>query len=451
MSSETCPFCGKSYKRLNSHLPHCKMSPGSKTGKLTNKTTEMQTTTFKHTSHMDKTNKANITSKINSPIFQGNSKSKPKEKLRIDKELLANTNTLTSTAPKVPSTSGMNTDTVKAKTKWLAKREQEVLKQAKLQTQTRIKFTSVLEKHNNETQKKAVKDTLLLEKETKMYTNSILSSQLTNNKINCTTTDSSRTVSEATVSQIKQNMPKCTENVNISEPLTKECTLGSRVKQQGVSVFQTKTCVWDHIKHGLYKSRYDGATLLFPIVSAHVSFTKCVNTSESELEPHTGNYQNTIMKTVQFPMFQTSVKRPVENVLSSRFQNTPVIAYSPEMATGYGGTCFISSHSEISNANLLMKCQTSKPSAQRQGPVAELRLEDVKLNELASYLVARTPKTPRDVASMFTKGWQWYYRKYIDVRKGGIGGIAMLIGGYCTLSYIWHYPHIKKHRWKKYH
>ncbi|TMS22275.1 Uncharacterized protein E3U43_012540 [Larimichthys crocea] len=31
MSSEVCPFCGKTYKRLKSHLPHCKAAASSET------------------------------------------------------------------------------------------------------------------------------------------------------------------------------------------------------------------------------------------------------------------------------------------------------------------------------------------------------------------------------------------------------------------------------------
>uniref|UniRef100_A0A8C1ZGA8 Uncharacterized protein n=1 Tax=Cyprinus carpio TaxID=7962 RepID=A0A8C1ZGA8_CYPCA len=34
---------------------------------------------------------------------------------------------------------------------------------------------------------------------------------------------------------------------------------------------------------------------------------------------------------------------------------------------------------------------------------------------------------------------------------GGIGGISMLLTGYCVLCYIWNYPHLKKERWRKYH
>uniref|UniRef100_A0A8C7QW42 ATP synthase subunit f, mitochondrial n=1 Tax=Oncorhynchus mykiss TaxID=8022 RepID=A0A8C7QW42_ONCMY len=40
---------------------------------------------------------------------------------------------------------------------------------------------------------------------------------------------------------------------------------------------------------------------------------------------------------------------------------------------------------------------------------------------------------------------------YIDVRKDGLGGVAMLLAGYCILSYTCSYPHIKHDRWRKYH
>uniref|UniRef100_A0A3Q3QWN8 Uncharacterized protein n=1 Tax=Monopterus albus TaxID=43700 RepID=A0A3Q3QWN8_MONAL len=42
-------------------------------------------------------------------------------------------------------------------------------------------------------------------------------------------------------------------------------------------------------------------------------------------------------------------------------------------------------------------------------------------------------------------------QRYIDVKKGGVSGVGMLLAGYCVLSYIWSYPHIKRDRWRKYH
>ncbi|XP_008936560.1 PREDICTED: ATP synthase subunit f, mitochondrial, partial [Merops nubicus] len=44
-----------------------------------------------------------------------------------------------------------------------------------------------------------------------------------------------------------------------------------------------------------------------------------------------------------------------------------------------------------------------------------------------------------------------YYTKYIDVKKGGLGGISMLLAGYVVVSYIWSYSHLKHDRRRKYH
>ncbi|XP_034050383.1 uncharacterized protein si:dkey-21c1.4 [Thalassophryne amazonica] len=78
-------------------------------------------------------------------------------------------------------------------------------------------------------------------------------------------------------------------------------------------------------------------------------------------------------------------------------------------------------------------------------------LGQVRLNELPEWLASKTPRSPRDIVEMAQRGWQWYYRRYIDVKKGGVGGVSMLLVGYCVLSYIWSYPHIKRDRWRKYH
>lgn len=41
-------------------------------------------------------------------------------------------------------------------------------------------------------------------------------------------------------------------------------------------------------------------------------------------------------------------------------------------------------------------------------------------------------------------GHDRYYNKYINVKKGGVGGLAMLLAGYVVLSYVWEYDHISK-------
>lgn len=106
--------------------------------------------------------------------------------------------------------------------------------------------------------------------------------------------------------------------------------------------------------------------------------------------------------------------------------------------------------------------------------IAEKRLMDVKLGELGSWFGARD-FTPNGIISAVrrgedtrlqystnlcsilifqyecvlspptptpTPGHDRYYNKYINVKKGGIGGVAMLLVGYVAMSYLWEYDHI---------
>ncbi|XP_039862055.1 ATP synthase subunit f, mitochondrial isoform X1 [Simochromis diagramma] len=82
--------------------------------------------------------------------------------------------------------------------------------------------------------------------------------------------------------------------------------------------------------------------------------------------------------------------------------------------------------------------------------LAEKRLMDVKLNELGAWLGGRD-FTPNGILSAIRRGHDRYYNKYINVKKGGIGGVAMLLVGYVAISYLWEYDHIKHDRWRKYH
>ncbi|KAJ8253794.1 hypothetical protein COCON_G00204060 [Conger conger] len=82
--------------------------------------------------------------------------------------------------------------------------------------------------------------------------------------------------------------------------------------------------------------------------------------------------------------------------------------------------------------------------------VAEKRLLDVKMGELPSWIFSRD-LTPNGILAAIRRGHDRYYNKYVNVKKGGIGGVAMLLVGYVALSYIWEYDHIKHDRWRKYH
>ncbi|XP_055005990.1 uncharacterized protein si:dkey-21c1.4 isoform X2 [Boleophthalmus pectinirostris] len=79
------------------------------------------------------------------------------------------------------------------------------------------------------------------------------------------------------------------------------------------------------------------------------------------------------------------------------------------------------------------------------------RLAHVTLRELPDWLVVKAPRRPADVMDAAQRGWRWYYRRYIDVKRGGVGGVAMLLAGYCVLSYVWNFPRLKRERWRKFH
>ncbi|XP_042560185.1 ATP synthase subunit f, mitochondrial [Clupea harengus] len=82
--------------------------------------------------------------------------------------------------------------------------------------------------------------------------------------------------------------------------------------------------------------------------------------------------------------------------------------------------------------------------------LAEKRLMDVKLGQIFSWLGTRD-FTPNGLVGAVRRGHERYFNKYIHVKKGGIGGVAMLLTGYVVLSYVWEYDHIKHDRWRKYH
>ncbi|XP_032896982.1 ATP synthase subunit f, mitochondrial isoform X1 [Amblyraja radiata] len=85
-----------------------------------------------------------------------------------------------------------------------------------------------------------------------------------------------------------------------------------------------------------------------------------------------------------------------------------------------------------------------------QVPLVQRRLLDLKLFEVPKWTLRRLV-SPKAVFCAMCRGHDTYYKKYIDVKKGGIGGVAMFLMGYVVISYIWNYSHIKHDRWRKHH
>ncbi|XP_035695126.1 ATP synthase subunit f, mitochondrial-like [Branchiostoma floridae] len=83
-------------------------------------------------------------------------------------------------------------------------------------------------------------------------------------------------------------------------------------------------------------------------------------------------------------------------------------------------------------------------------PKKDLPLWDVKLGELPKW-VARRDISPTGVYFAFKRAELKFNNKYVHVKRGGIAPYAMMLTGYCIMSYIWSYDHIKHDMMRKHH
>uniref|UniRef100_A0A8C9IEU4 ATP synthase F(0) complex subunit f, mitochondrial n=1 Tax=Piliocolobus tephrosceles TaxID=591936 RepID=A0A8C9IEU4_9PRIM len=78
------------------------------------------------------------------------------------------------------------------------------------------------------------------------------------------------------------------------------------------------------------------------------------------------------------------------------------------------------------------------------------KLLEVKLGELPSWILM-WDFSPSGIFGAFRRGYYQYYNKYIDVRKGSISGITMVLACYVLFNYCLSYKHLKHERLRKYH
>ncbi|XP_020017337.1 ATP synthase F(0) complex subunit f, mitochondrial [Castor canadensis] len=83
-------------------------------------------------------------------------------------------------------------------------------------------------------------------------------------------------------------------------------------------------------------------------------------------------------------------------------------------------------------------------------PLKEKKLMDVKLTELPSWILMRD-FTPSGIAGTFRRGYDRYYNKYINVKKGSIAGVNMVLACYVLFNYCRCYKELKHERRRKYH
>ncbi|XP_054419154.1 ATP synthase subunit f, mitochondrial-like [Pteronotus mesoamericanus] len=79
------------------------------------------------------------------------------------------------------------------------------------------------------------------------------------------------------------------------------------------------------------------------------------------------------------------------------------------------------------------------------GSLKEKRLMDVKLGELPSWILMRD-FTPKGTAGAFQRGYYWYYNMYMNVKKGNVAGVYMVLAAYMLFNYCHSYEELK-HEW----
>ncbi|XP_069879713.1 ATP synthase subunit f, mitochondrial-like [Dipodomys merriami] len=83
-------------------------------------------------------------------------------------------------------------------------------------------------------------------------------------------------------------------------------------------------------------------------------------------------------------------------------------------------------------------------------PLKEKKRMDVKLVELPNWILMRD-FTPKGIAGAFWRVYDRYFNKYINVKKGSIAGINMVLAYYVLFNYCHCYRELKHERHRKYH
>ncbi|XP_045681713.1 ATP synthase subunit f, mitochondrial-like isoform X1 [Phyllostomus hastatus] len=83
-------------------------------------------------------------------------------------------------------------------------------------------------------------------------------------------------------------------------------------------------------------------------------------------------------------------------------------------------------------------------------PLKEKRLMDVKLGELPSWILM-WDFTPKGISGAFQGGCYWYYNKYVNVKKGNVAGVSMVLAVYMLFNYCCSYKKPKHEQRRKYH
>ncbi|XP_030611443.1 uncharacterized protein C17orf80 homolog [Archocentrus centrarchus] len=495
MSSEVCPFCGKTYKRLKSHLPHCKAAAASKTPP----------------SKLDVTvNKKASSSQLNSVLSKATTKGKKSSSSGTGKK-----DTVSGPA-NVPSSSPLTSSSL---TSLLpsTKKKQKLADQIKTSTllsspspplsptiskPKKKSLRALIEAAKSDQVTKgsfSVTDPTLSSRNTartKAKTNpgedyALLSADTAPKDAPKKVSKTEKTIQMLSTTKQSESSTRSPPRDNFweeSKGEIEDLSVNDLVLKSGYG-HQAKITLQD-VKATLRRARLprqsSRPSILSQIETTDNLFSKLrVGTGVSpvplsedyqkDVAPLSGELLSTSPQHTELKSdkkIPTKAKQlaliPLQDVPE---QTLPAASLLPAQVSSqvWQATPLplnlneglkVSNHmTGLLSKNLPVKVEVVEKPVRKQSPaenptggtLTHRSLGQVRLRELPEWLACKAPSHPRDVVEMVQSGWQWYYRRYIDVKKGGVGGLGMLLAGYCVLSYIWSYPHIKLDRWRKYH
>ncbi|KAL3051720.1 hypothetical protein OYC64_001869 [Pagothenia borchgrevinki] len=507
MSSEVCPFCGKAFKRLKSHLPHCKAAASSKTPPTKHDVPGNQTTSSSQLT-------ANL-SKPTADSTQTLSKETSPQSKKSNKMSLASA--AETTQPSAPSSASLPTSAKKKKQK-LSEQT------ANFPSSTTNSITSPLQPSTISKPKKQSLQALIEAEKSKPVSkgtlegtrsaledlpktnpdkNSIKVAKPTKAKTSKTKKAAAQSFSTAKDTStslgskdVRDNLWVDTEGKveDLSENemfLKSKSDHQARITLQGVRAMLGRDNVARQSRTASILSQIDTADDLSSKISLSAVPLPTGNTDSCLVtintlsdQPPCTPAQHTELQSVMrisskskqlslIPLQQLELTPPAAPLSRGPLPSQTSKDTSPPRTVGMhegmkvpGLITISSSLTRFSCPLTALRCDTSRAddglkmrhevrnqntSDGTKGALTERSLGQVRLRELPQWLAYKTPSHPKDVVKMVQGGWQWYNKKYFEVKKGGIGGLSMLLAGYCAISYIWSYSHIKRDRRRKYH
>ncbi|KAG5199071.1 hypothetical protein JEQ12_006771 [Ovis aries] len=83
-------------------------------------------------------------------------------------------------------------------------------------------------------------------------------------------------------------------------------------------------------------------------------------------------------------------------------------------------------------------------------PLKEEKLLEVELGELPSWILMRD-FTPSGIAGAFQRGYYRYYNEYVNVKRGSIARLSLVLAAYVVFNYRRSHKELKHERPRKYH